>query len=377
MQMSISDLKERGLIIMEAIVGSVSYGLATTGSDVDRKGVYVLPAKDRFGYEPQMIVSDEKNNNTYWELSKFIQLLNNANPGALELLYSPDDCIEVGEDWFHMIRSDHSFLTQKCQSTFAEYAKTQISKARGMNKKVFNPMPKARPQVLDFCYIIDTENGSVPFKNWLADQSITNQKWYAAASIDHAKNCYSLYRQDPNDGVGKTCPEHEWRWAYGVVRDESTACDLQLCSVPKGQVKCGTLFFNHDAYATECRRHTEYWDWVDKRNPERYASTLSHGQGYDAKNMMHCIRLLMTARDIALLKTVVVDRKADRDYLLSIKNGNFTFDEVMDIGTKLIAEVADAFKKSDLPDCEFATLDDLSNYLYKLIVKSRTIDFFA
>jgi len=32
-----------------------------------------------------------------------------------------------------------------------------------------------------------------------------------------------------------------------------------------------------------------------ERNPARYASTQAHGQGYDAKNLMHTIRLLETA----------------------------------------------------------------------------------
>jgi len=142
-------------------------------------------------------------------------------------------------------------------------------------------------------------------------------------------------------------PEHEWRWAYGVVSDDEKACDIQLNSIPKGISPVGILFFNKNAYSHDCSEHTKYWKWVSERNDARYEETIKHGKGYDAKNTMHCIRLLMTAKDIAETGIVTVDRTTDRAYLLSIKRGEFSYDEMMDRSDKLVAEVTEAFERSD------------------------------
>lgn len=45
--MTISDIKENNLLLLECISGSKAYGLDTATSDTDIKGVFYLP-KDQF-----------------------------------------------------------------------------------------------------------------------------------------------------------------------------------------------------------------------------------------------------------------------------------------------------------------------------------------
>ena len=85
-------------LILRSVVGSRSFGLATDTSDTDVKGVYIAPLMDRIGYGMQDQVSDERNNTVYWEISKYLDLLRRANPGALELLYSPEHCVFIREE---------------------------------------------------------------------------------------------------------------------------------------------------------------------------------------------------------------------------------------------------------------------------------------
>jgi len=70
--MTIQDLKDNNLIVLEAISGSHAYGLQLPTSDVDIKGVFVLPQKQFYGldYVPQ--VNDEKNYTVYYELRRFV-----------------------------------------------------------------------------------------------------------------------------------------------------------------------------------------------------------------------------------------------------------------------------------------------------------------
>ncbi len=47
--MTIQTLKNKKLLLFEAISGSRSFGLATENSDTDIKGVFYLPKEDFFG----------------------------------------------------------------------------------------------------------------------------------------------------------------------------------------------------------------------------------------------------------------------------------------------------------------------------------------
>jgi len=375
--MTVEELQNSGWIIMDAVVGSQAFGLATEKSDVDTRGVFVLPMEERISVGAIDQVADEKNNHVYWELGKFLGLLRDSNPSALEFLNSPERCILRGREFFDMIPKD-IWVTEKCGKTFLEYAKNQLSRAYGLNKKVFNPCPEEPPRVLDYCYVVDG-NQAVPFRQWLKDRPDSpiirdgyphDQKSYAIAAIDHVTDTYALYYEPLiQDGIEMAAPEHEWRWAYGVVSDDEKANDIQLASIPKNALQVGILFFNKNAYSHDCSEHTKYWKWVADRNEERYSETVKHGQGYDAKNTMHCIRLLMTAKDIAEKGVVTVDRTADREYLLSIKAGTFTYDEMMGKSSALVKEVEEAFRNSTYlkPVISEAELDEwLASILMRL-----------
>ena len=127
-----------------------------------------------------------------------------------------------------------------------------------------------------------------------------------------------------------------------------------LSSIPKGEQPVGLLYFNKDGYSVYCKRYKEYWDWVAKRNEERYKTTMAHGKNYDSKNMMHVFRLLLTAKEIATEGKINVWRK-DREFLLDIKQGKFEYDELVEKAESLKDELTGLYKKSDLkaaPDME-------------------------
>ena len=89
--------------------------------------------------------------------------------------------------------------------------------------------------------------GAVKVKDWLEthkdDEYGSDQKWYSIAAIDHIDNGFAIYGQPKSerDVPGQT--EHEWRWAYGIVRNEDTSCEIQLNSIPKGKVMLGVMVY--------------------------------------------------------------------------------------------------------------------------------------
>jgi hypothetical protein len=134
----------------------------------------------------------------------------------------------------------------------------------------------------------------------------------------------------------------------GIIQSEK-ANDISLSSIPKGLEPAGIMSFNKSGYSKYCKEYREYWEWVEKRNDERYRNTLTHGKNYDAKNMMHTFRLLDMAREIGETGKIVV-RRPNRDFLLRIKAGEFEYEELVQMAEDRIRTMEEMYEKSALPE---------------------------
>lgn len=94
-----------------------------------------------------------------------MELLLKNNPNIIEILATPDDCILYKHPLMDQLRLE-DFISNLCKDSFAGYAMTQIKKARGLKKKIVNPMAKERKSLLDFCNILKGYD-SVPLSQWL------------------------------------------------------------------------------------------------------------------------------------------------------------------------------------------------------------------
>ncbi|KGK31205.1 DNA polymerase beta superfamily protein [Cellulophaga sp. E6(2014)] len=328
---TIEELKASGNIIFECISGSRAYGLATASSDTDIRGVFVLPKEKYYSLEYVGQINNETNDIVYYELKKFIELLSKNNPNILELLSVPEDCILSKHSLFDKVKSEY-FLSKLCKDTFANYAFTQIKKARGLKKKIVNPVEKERKSVTDFCFV-RKEKRAVPLNTFLESEGF-EVAYCGLAKISHMKDCYNLFYN----------PSMKYS---GVARENAN--EVCLSSIPKSEVPAAILYFNRDGYSSNCKRYKEYWSWVEKRNDERYKSNISHEKNYDAKNMMHTFRLLHMAREIGEHGKINV-RRPDRVFLLAVKNAEFEYEELVAKAEKLRGELEIIFEKSSLMD---------------------------
>lgn len=98
--MNIELLRKRGWIIFECISGSHAYGLNIEGSDVDIRGVYTQPTEMVLRDEYIEQVSDSTNDTTFYEIGRFIELLEKGNPNMLELLNVDDEHIIYKSELF-------------------------------------------------------------------------------------------------------------------------------------------------------------------------------------------------------------------------------------------------------------------------------------
>ncbi|MDF7811813.1 nucleotidyltransferase domain-containing protein [Hymenobacter sp. YC55] len=335
--MTISDLRQRGLILFEAISGSRAYGTNLPHSDTDLKGVFILPEEEFYGLEYVPQVANATNDEVFYELRRFVELLLKNNPTVLELLGTPPDCVVYRHPLFEAFRAE-DFLSKLCRQSFAEYAIAQIRKAKGLNKKINHPEPPSRKSVLDFCYVT-VGAGAQPVQQWLTRQGLSAAQC-GLANVPHLTDLYAVFiDEDPDGGYGYR----------GLVRDPATSQDVLLSAVPKGEEPVAYLSFNRNGYSTYCRVFREYHEWVAKRNAERYENTVQHGKNYDAKNMLHVFRLLRMAEEIALNSQLQV-RRPDREFLLAIRRGEFEYEELVQQAETLVKRVEAAFAASSLPE---------------------------
>ena len=308
--MTLEELKASEHIIFECVSGSRAYGLDTPTSDTDIRGVFILPKELFYSLDYVGQVNNESNDIVYYELRKFIELCSKNNPNILELLNVPERCVLYKHPIFDTIKTE-LFLSKLCKNTFANYAFTQIKKARGLNKKIVNPVEKERKSVEDFCLVLDGKK-SIPLKQFLNENGLKSH-YCGLAKISKMKDCYNLFYNESLSYKGVARPN---------------ANEVCLSSIPKEELPLAMLYFNLDGYSTYCKKYKEYWSWVDKRNEERYKNNISHDKNYDAKNMMHTFRLLHMAKEIGQSGEINVER-LDRDDLLAIKNAEFEYDELV------------------------------------------------
>ncbi|WP_392553294.1 nucleotidyltransferase domain-containing protein [Orbus wheelerorum] len=352
--MTIDDLKAQNLILLEVISGSRSFGLDTATSDTDIKGVFYLPKAQFYGLDYLPQISNETNDIVYYELGRFVELLIKSNPNILEVLASAPECILYQHPIMKQLTLD-LFLSKQTKQTFAHYAVSQIKKAKGLNKKINNPVEVKRKTVLDFCYIIEGTQ-TLPLNTWLATHQL-HQQQCGLANVPHARDLYALvYDRAGINGY------------HGIIKHLDST-ELCLSSVAINTPLNAYLSFNRDGYSSHCRDYKAYWQWVDLRNEQRYASNVDNGNDYDAKNMMHTIRLLQVAHEI-MTKGTLTNKRPNREALLAIKHGELSYAEIMLIAEKLVSEIESAQATSLLPDAPnrenaMATLVAMRTRLYE------------
>lgn len=336
-----------GNLLFETVVGSQAYGLAGPCSDRDVKGVYVEPRDAILCLEPPAAqVELQGGNLVYYSLRRFLALALTANPNIIELLFMPTDCIlQVDSAFEAVLRERGLFITRQAYATHVRYAEAQIRKARGRNKWINNPQPEAPPQMEQFCWVIPWPNsagtsgdmeGGMPLRPVALAESGVELACCHVSAVEHSRGLYRLYDYGPT--------------ARGVFRNGQIVCE----SIPiedEGPHCIGLLLMNMDAYERAVRDHRNYWEWRTKRNEARWESQESGRLDYDAKNMMHLFRLMLSAERILSEGEPLVRFTGDKQQLLlDIRNGHFAYDELIAKAKVLMERLEKLHAACNLPE---------------------------
>jgi len=390
-------IRDDNRLLYEYIRGSHLYNLNNESSDTDTSGLFIAPKEVMMGlgldYADQ--VSDERHDTTWYEIGKFCNMLLKSNPTVLEALFVPEDKVITppSDIIMPLFENRDQFITKECFKPFVSYAIEQIRKARGLNKKIVNPVTE-RLTPFDFAYTF-YKQGSTKIGNWLANRGL-NKDFCGLVHIPNMHDTYGVYYdwgahfeaceiksisdlcgesklfefitdfyglfEDTSDDVHSWFEKNKEPLHYrGMCLDAST--ELRGSSVSKGEKPLCWMVYNESGFKDHCKKYKEYKDWEKFRNPKRYESNLD--KNYDSKNMMHCVRLMHMGKEIAEGRGIILNRTEDREFLMNIRNHKFEYDELMTIVDADKAALDKAIAESTIKE----TID--VNFVNDLLIEMR------
>ena len=135
----------------------------------------------------------------------------------------------------------------------------------------------------------------------------------------------------------------------GMTNEEETSNELRLSSVEKDVLPICQISYNKDGYSCHCVDYKNQKEWEANRNPQRYLE--NKGKMFDRKNVAHSVRLLHMGLELAKTGQFNVDRtNIDRDFILNIRLGNTSYEEIIDYIEGKKDEMEKAMAESTIPD---------------------------
>ena len=136
--------------IHEIVAGSHLYGTARPDSDVDIRGVCLMPTECLLGLSRFDQWQDNQSDTVIYGITKFFDLALGANPNIVDILCAPRDTWRIPtDDWQSIYFSRSIFLSQRIRHTFSGYAYSQLKRLENHYRWLINP-PTDAPTLEQF-----------------------------------------------------------------------------------------------------------------------------------------------------------------------------------------------------------------------------------
>jgi hypothetical protein len=315
-------------LIVKHKAGSHSYGTAIESSDEDYRGIFCAdPINLRTPFFVVREVEDLTEEDTkFYELAHFMKLCLDCNPNIVETLWVSSEDIIHTTPAYDLLRSYRAeFLSSKIAFTTVGYALSQLKRIKGHNKWINQPQPEQQPIPKDYLSVIQ----------WFGK----NKNLHVDINKYHKDHRLIPYGGDIHAVVEE--PGREL-WDFQGGLNDNFEGDRSLLPNPIMLVK-----WNREVFKTDLEKHQQYWEWKTNRNEKR--SVLEEEFGYDTKHASHLVRLLRLGVE-ALRDGIILVKRPDAKELLSIRNGAWTYDELIAYAEHMNNEVIKVwYDKTSLP----------------------------
>jgi predicted nucleotidyltransferase len=361
-----------GNTILLTLKGSRAYGLDTQTSDTDVGGVVIPPqnirndlfhkfyqAENEKSIESALSHLKNPNNpkleSTIFSLEKFMQLAAAVNPNVIELLFV-DDFLVLSKIGRVLVEHRDLFLSSRAYFTFFGYAYSQAAKIerhrKWLQKDISEPLRK------DYG-LTDVKNKNIDEID-RAIQSQINFWDFSTLPLDElAKNdlkekIWDLIKSFKETDVGFD----NWHHKYYFIALNKLSKELNL------NEDIVSLIKREKQYKIDSEQWKSFLNWKKNRNPERAIVDSKHG--YDTKHGCHLLRLSRMGLEILSTGKLLVKRP-DAKELLSVKNGEWSYEKLMDEFISLERVAKKAYESTKLPrSVNYTQINELYHNLINL-----------
>lgn len=282
-------------VVYLTLSGSHAYGTNKESSDVDLRGVVLEPCQCLYGLREFEQFEHRETDTVLYGLKKFIALCVNGNPNALELLGTREESIAIITPAGRRLRESAGlFLTRRVIQSFGNYATAQL-------RRLSNAL----------CHDSYTE---------------TEQEEHLASVLQGQLEHFNRTHAPMGEGALKIHLSQE--------AEPRLVFDIRLEGYPLRDFAgiYGEIFNVLKTYGK-----------LNHRNRKKDEAHLY-------KHAMHLIRLLITGQDILEGRGINTHRPEEHQLLMGIRNGEYTFADVMEMAKEYQRRFAEAAEKTALPD---------------------------
>lgn len=313
--------------------GSHAYGTNTPASDEDFKGIAIPPQNYFLGtmhrFEQAELKAPDPDAVIY-DIRKFFNLAADCNPNIIEVLHTDasDHFIvdKIGEE---ILAHKDDFLSKKIKFTFMGYSVAQLKRIKTHKRWIMNP-PSTPPTRAEL---------------GLPEQTLIPADQLMAANAEIQKEL-DRFQFDFMEGL-----EESQKIEIRQIMADMLA-ELQITTDQHWQAAARKIGLSDNLiqvmqrereYAGAKREWDQYQNWKKTRNPARAA--LEEKFGYDTKHAYHLVRLIRMCREI-LTTGIVQVKRPDREELLAIRNGAWSYDQLIEFADREDKALAELYNTS-------------------------------
>lgn len=297
--------------------GSHAYGTSTPASDEDFKGV-AIPTKEYFfgatkKFEQAELRAPDPDAVIY-DIRKFFNLAAECNPNIIEVLHTdPSDHFIVDPIGKIILEHKDDFLSKKIKHTFLGYSVSQLKRIKTHKRWLMNP-PTHAPTRKEF---------------GLPDETLIPQDQLTAASAEVQKELDRFqfdFMEDLSEStkIGIRSVMSDMLAELKITNEQHWLSASRKIGLSDNFIE---IMQRERQYVGLKREFDQYQSWKTNRNPAR--AILEEKFGYDTKHAYHLVRLIRMCRETLTTGKVIVKRP-DREELLSIRNGAWSYDKLIE-----------------------------------------------
>lgn len=267
-------------IIFLTTGGSYAYGTNVETSDLDIRGIAVETSCEILGSSSFEQFENRETDTVIYGLRKILKLMLNCNPNVLEMLGTKDEHIFICNKYGKMIKGNTNlFLSKRAIQSFGGYASAQLRRLQNALARDNYPQKEKEIHIL----------------NTIKTQIATMKDRYEVFS-----------KENLNIYIDKSKKEDF---------ESELFIDVNFKHYPLRDFK--------NIYAEMSNVINDY-DKLNHRNSKKDTNHLN-------KHAMHLIRLFLMGTEILEGKGINTYREKDREFLLKIRKGEFSYSEIFEM----------------------------------------------